>query len=558
MAGKTISDQLDNAGEIKDDWIQQFEKIGEAAVAEQLKKIEMEDVNNEETFQQLINVATDSTAEQHLQAMKENVEDILGVNTTTFDIQKYKDYNKTEIAIKMADYVVHTKNIRPVYIGPAGDDTDLYKYNPDTGTWNYFSSNKLGQLCKTLAKGEYSRHLETEFTRNVVNHPSSMNLNDMGTNEKWVVINNAKKMYLADLSDLKDMRIEDVKKSDQALHKINVDYEPEAECPEFKEFVYELFDQKEKQVQTLQEFLGWLLKYPDRSFKRALIILGVSNSGKSQLAEIVERIFSNENGKKVTNLSIPMLGAKRTFHLDKLERSILNIDKDMTGREIERTDLIKKLAAQESLAVEPKGEDAFTINPSAKFFICSNVAPQIKLDGDGAFHNRFLTLKAPNSVPREDRVKDLGQKIYNKEKEGIFNWMLEGLKRVENQGQFTLMPTADETKRMWYEFGDSISRFIWQVVDLTGDLDDDYIQKDDLYDHYEKWFEQNPDVTEKASRQRFKNEVSNKPEIESQRKPINGVRQQVFTGVDVDISQLNYKPDEFEDTRDEEEIDVEP
>lgn len=552
MADKNIGDNL-GIEESKRKWVKQFEKVGESHLAEKLGEMDIEDVAEEETFQQLINIASDKKAVSYLETMRKDIEDLLGLNRSSFDVEKWKDLPKTEIADKMADHVVNSKQIRPVYMGDEEESIDFYRMNRETGLWEYISKANLYRIGNKMAGSIFTGHTKREFKHNMMFHRNRLKMQEMGTDRNWLPVNGRKKLYLGDLSDLSDLRVEDIEEEDYALHSFNAEYDPEAEAPRFKEFVDTLLDGKEEQIKTLQEFMGWLLRFPDRKFKKALLILGVSNSGKSQLGEMVEYMFQSEYGKSVSNLSMPMLGAKRTFHVNQLESSIVNLDKDLSGRNIENPSTVKKVTAQERLMVEPKGGDSFTVYPTAKHFVAANVSPQIENTSDDAFYGRFLTLKAPNSVPREERTRDLGKKIFEEEASGILNWMLEGLERLERKGEFTLMPTAMRTKRMWWQFGNSIHRFLWQVCDITKDVEEDVVPKDDLYDWYEEWLEGNPDVSSKVTRRKFKSLINEMDAIQEGRTRVRGTRERVFRGVKVNIDDIRDVEEDFKDERSEEE-----
>lgn len=533
--------------DLKKSWIDQFDTIGEHTLKETLKDTDLKDLTEEEIFQQLKHAAGDKKAESYLESMREEILDQLGYEARQeFPLEKYEHLKKNEIAMEMADYALYQLNIMPVDRGETQDSTDLYEYNKDTGIWEYYSDNRIGRLAKTLSEREFTQHLFRQFKSNLKNHPDYKRWQEMGTDPEEIVLTNGKKLLLDDLTDLNDLETMEVGEKDYAIHRINAQYNPEAECPQFKEFIWKLLDQKENQVKTLQEFMGWLLKFPDREFKKALLILGVTNSGKSQLAEIIELLFEKEVGQSVTNLSFPQMGFQRTFHIDKLEGSIINLDKDLSDQTIDDPSVIKKATAQEIISAEPKGDDTIRIKPMAKHIVCANVSPKIENSGDEAFYGRFLTLKAPNSVPREDRVKDLGQKIFKQEADGILNWMLKGLKRLEQQGKFTIDPSPKDTQRMWMEFGDSKARFLWETCEITRDLDEDWIRPDDLYEHYEAWIEDK--MVDKMPRNRFKAKIKDTPGIEYIKKTLEtGSRVHVYAGIDVNTKKIYNLEDQMVD-----------
>lgn len=511
---------------IKERFEQIFDREAETQISNKVEDADLETLVDKQFISDLKQLTNSSKTISYIESMREQIEETLGIQYggTDFNLDKYSDLAKNRIAQKMAEFAVQQMRIRPVDIDVDQDNTNLYQYDETTGTWDYFSSNKIGRLAKKLGQEEYTQHLENNFRRNLVNHEEFMTMEDMGLPDNEILLDN-KKVLMLDTAPNYDTR--SVGMEDYCLYKLNVEYKPTAECPRFEQFVYDLLDGKEKQIKTLQEYMGWMLKYPNNDFKKALIILGVTNSGKSQLADILTAMF---NDRAVKHLSMSQLGLNRRFHVNKLGGAILNIDRDMASQQIESSDTIKQLISQEPINAEPKGEDSRVVDPTAKHFICSNVAPNPANGNDEAFYGRFLTLKAPNTVDKEDRVRNLGEKLFEEEGEGILNWMLEGLHRLEEQGDFTLSPSAYETKMMWNEYGDSAERFLYHCTEQG--TEDDYITTKDLYEEYEMW------VSDKLmSKRTFKNfvqTVKQQSYINKNRREVHGNLKTCFTGLKVD------------------------
>lgn len=528
---------------IKQDFINNWKKIfrnqNEEALIEKiedtdLQKLKEGDTDDREEFlSNLKNIASSQMGESYAESFVEELKAELGIkhDTDAFNIDQYDHLNKTRVAQEMADFCNYQINIRPVEIDNRGDQKHLFRYQPTNGYWDYFSKNKIGRMCKSLAGKKYSAHLEREFTRNLVNHGNYMKLEDMGLDDDRILLKNNQVLETSTEPPYETTRVE---KEDMPLHKINVNYDPEADCPRFKTFVEQLLDGKENQIKTLQEFMGWLLKHPNNDYKKALLILGVTNSGKSQLADIVTELFTD---KSVSNISLNQIGLERRFHIDSLKDKVVNIDRDMSVQYLESSDSVKLVISQENLRVEPKGEDGFTIRPRAKHLICSNVSPKPSNHNDEAFYGRFLTLKTPNTVPKEERETNLGEKLFEEEGSGILNWMLEGLERLERQGDFTLNPSPYETKLMWNEYGDSVQRFLWSCTE-KGDVNTDFIPTSELYEEYEIWVEGK--MLEKEKEQNFINRVKKQPYVKKERKLVNGEnRKMCFFGLKLDSNSGN-------------------
>ena len=517
----TEEEHSEEINSLKQEWINQFKTLEEDRIVQQLEQNPLEKILDDPFYNDLKSIATDKKTPSYLESCREDVQDAIGYDAEDagFPIEKYKDLTQKRIAQEMADFAVYNRLIIPVFVGDKNERRVMYKYDKDNGVWKEFSKNQVGTLCKELSGKLYGGHISTEFNKNLYNHHECVHVDELGLDEDKILLDDKK---ILDISS-KPYKTRSVKPTDRALYKFNVEYNPSATCPRFEEFVETLLDGEEKQIKTLQEFMGYLLKFPNRDYQRALIILGVSNSGKSQLADVLTELFSNS---AFSNLSMTQIGNEKRYHVNKLGYNILNIDRDMSSSQIESEDTVKQVISQERLSVEPKGHDTYDIQPVAKHFVCSNVSPNPQNANDAAFYNRFLTLKAPNPVPKEDRVKNFGKKVFEDEGSGILNWMLKGLERLEEQGGFTLEPSGYETKMMWMEYGNSVSRFLWQCTEKA---DADYkVPTGELYRSYEEWIDGK--LMNRRKKNMFVHEVSQQPYIEKGRSSERGA---VFEGVRV-------------------------
>lgn len=518
--------------ELKKEWMKLFSDEGETEIRNAIENKELEEIAEQEFINELKHASNSEKTISYIETFEDEVKEALGIkhDTDYFQLDKYKDLNKTRLAQEMADFAIHQLNIIPVDVDRKGEQTDVYQYNHNTGAWEYYPENHLGRLCKDLSQKEYSQHLEREFTRNIINHGEFRRKNDMGLPDHELLLSNKEILKLETGPDYETREVEE---DDFALYHVNAEYDPDATCPRFQDLVVNLLDGDEKQVKTLQEYMGWLLKFPNRDYKKALLILGVTNSGKSQLADIITHFFSDP---AVNSLSLNQMGLDRRFHVDKLNDGVVNVDRDMGRGIIEGMDTVKQIISQEQLNVEPKGQDSFVIDPDSKHIFCSNVAPNPDNEADGAFYERFLTLKTPNTVPKEDRVPDLGRKIFMEERNGILNWMLEGLRRLEKQGHFTKQSSPYETKAEWNQYGDSVQRFVWECIE-KGDPDEDYFPAQDLHEEYKIWMQDR--LMQTVKYQTFVRKLTNQPFISKDRRLYDGGKVACFEGIEVDTDSGN-------------------
>jgi len=458
------------------------EHEGEEAVARRLENAHILQLVEDDFYNELEGLAEKGIVKSYLETNRDRIKDELPSSTDdSFEVENYEGLNKTELAKEMARHAIEGKNIIPVDRGDAShEETSFYKYNREEGVYEEFNRNRMTTLASKMAGKHDTRHTENEFLRNMKNSQRRLHIEELGLSQDEILVNNKK---ILDISEPLDPEIRTARPDDYAQHKINVTYSPDEDCPQFKKFIWQLFDDDREAIKTAQEFMGWLLKFPNDRFQKALLILGESNTGKSQLTEIIEHMFDDNS---VKNLSMKMIGADKSFHVSNLSNKIINIDRDMASQTIDSPNVVKQVISQESLDVEDKGTDSYMIKPTAKHVICSNVAPKIENTDDDGFYSRFITLKAPNVVDEEDKIPNLGQKLFEEEASGILNWMLEGLNRLEQNERFTIMREPYQTKSYWNQYGNSLQKFIWYECEATGN-DNDFIPKERLYEIYEVW-----------------------------------------------------------------------
>lgn len=444
-----------------------------------------------------------------------------------FPVSDYAHASKTEIAQELAEWFVTEHVAIPVYTDKQGNKRVYYQFVDEHGYWRKINLDLIESMAKDQIKRFWTRHTKQEFLNQFKAHEDHLFYDEMGLPENEVLCRN----YSVYNIETGEIRIVD--KSDMAMNMINAD--PEKKDVDISIFIDLVEDTlpEESHQKTFQEFLGWCLKYPNADYEKALIILGETDSGKSTLLKIVSKLFEHA---QTSDISMSQLGHERTFHVHHMEESILNIDQDMSSAEITDSSTIKKLTSQEKQFVEPKGKDGFAINPTAKIMVASNVAPNPKTSNDKAIYNRFLTIEAPDRVPKEDQDKKLVDKCATEDMlSGIFHWALEGLKRLEDQGVFSHSPTITETRDKWDKYGSDIHKFLDQCVEFEAGS---YVPTTDLYDCYELWSMERMGDT--IGRKHFIAEMSKHPRMNKKRKRVqDGSSRMVFSNIKVSSDKFN-------------------
>jgi putative DNA primase/helicase len=97
-------------------------------------------------------------------------------------------------------------------------------------------------------------------------------------------------------------------------------------------------------------------------------------------------------------------------------------------------------------------------------------------------------------IPQDQQNKTLAAELEG-ELPGIFNWALEGLKRLLQQGDFTYCDICAEAARQHRFDCDPVAQFLDECVGFPApDSGEVYeIEKDELYQEYRGWSKRNGD-----------------------------------------------------------------
>lgn len=231
----------------------------------------------------------------------------------------------------------------------------------------------------------------------------------------------------------------------------NLNYDPTADCPRFKNYLSEwLPDAQVRDV--VQEFIGYCL-IPNTKFRKALFLYGKGSNGKSMLLEFLQKFFKEH----LSTLSYDNLFSR--FGPANLKDKLVNIYDDTTVSFTKETSNLKNMIAGGQLEAEFKGKDHFTFINVARMIFSSQETPKTS-DHSDAWYGRWFFVKFPNKFKPSNAKKTEIQTALNEELPGIFNWMIEGLKRLMENDGFSDSRELVVSSQEYRSQNDSVSMFM--------------------------------------------------------------------------------------------------
>ena len=319
-------------------------------------------------------------------------------------------------------------------------------------------------------------------------------------------------------------------------NRLTVAYKPDAAAPQcWISFLRELLD--EEDIPTLQEYMGYCL-IPTTKAQKMLMLVGKGGEGKSRIGAVLRAIL----GDNMVNGNLNKVETNRFARAD-LEHALLMVDDDMKTEGLPQTNYLKSIITAElPMDLEKKSQQSYQGELHCRFLGFGNGSLKALYDRSDGFFRRQIILTTRRKS--KDRVDDpfLSEKLIA-EKEGIFLWMLEGLKRlIENNYKFTISEKAKENMTEAVSDGNNIVEFMASEGYFCFKADYEVSNKD-LYAMYMLWCEDNSlKPLSERSFSLFLHENEDRYNLEATNKIYigNGRRVRGFLGIELLVKPNNF------------------
>jgi len=297
-----------------------------------------------------------------------------------------------------------------------------------------------------------------------------------------------------------------------------VEYDPDATCPLFLKFLKRVAPEH---LTFLQEWTGYhLLK--DQRHQRFIILVGDRDNGKSTYLHALTHLLGPEN---VSHESLYQISTDR-FSIARLYGKLANIAADIGPSELKYTGALKIATGEDIGSAQMKYKDKFDFMNYAKLSFSCNQLPKTP-DETGAFHKRHLVLPFNVTIPLDEQDPTLKQKLTSPDElSGILNWALDGLRRLQERGQFDEPTTIEERQTQYRRLSDPIASF---AEDCLIEDRDEYETKADVYKAFAGYCKAGGFVTPSDSM--FFKELKKHTYYHNGSKTIDKQRTQVLLGV---------------------------
>lgn len=210
----------------------------------------------------------------------------------------------------------------------------------------------------------------------------------------------------------------------------------------------------EERVQALREVICSAFFGMGSSFARAVLFYGLAGSGKSQLIEIIKHLLPDNVVTYVTPYNFD-----KPFEVVELSKSLVNICGELNETKKIPGAQFKSVIDGSSIQASRKYGQPFSFSPRAIHFFASNYLPKTE-DTSAGFSRRWLIFSFDRVIPKEEKVRDIGDIIVAQEREAIAAWAIQCSKDLAVAGDYTLPSSHRNTIREMICENDSVLYFL--------------------------------------------------------------------------------------------------
>ncbi|MDK0764990.1 phage/plasmid primase, P4 family [Clostridium perfringens] len=357
-------------------------------------------------------------------------------------------YEEQEKGLKFLPFVLakHLSETRDVYYG--GESFLIY----ENGVYNISGEKEAGRIIMDYMLPNYCIMASIRDCRDQWDILVSKDFDDFNRNPYLVNVRNG-------LLDIRDMSFKEHTPSYLSTVQLNVEYNPQVDCPQFKKFLNEVLDCK--LIPLVQEIVGYLLTTNTAS-QKAFVFWGPARTGKSTLLWVVEYLLLGK--KNVSNIPWQEIGDK--FKTAELLGKLANVFSDLPSKSIDDTGIFKVVTGEDYLMAEKKNKNPFKFKPFARLVFSCNELPRNYVDRTEGFYRRLIIVPFSRQIDKSKIDKSLKYK-FQREKEGILNWALEGLKRLyENNFEFSENELTDGVKKEYKRENNNVISFVEECCEI--------------------------------------------------------------------------------------------
>lgn len=317
---------------------------------------------------------------------------------------------------------------------------------------------------------------------------------------RYSVINTLnKEIYIEDGK----VTVEDHKYDSYLMSQLNVEYDPDADCPNFKlalNNVFQDLEDKEEVIKHYMECWGLSIQSKKENFPLYCLLLGGGENGKSFIVKQTQKVVGMNS---CLNVSINKFTQGAHAEASLLGKLLL-IDDDFKKNDVVDDGFLKKTSETVPITANPKFKNEITFYSNCTSWILANGNPKSK-DVSHGMSRRAQCFPFTHTFTDDERDTKLGDKIAL-ERPGILNLMIKSYLDLVERGKFLKPKSCEMAKNKWIKASNALLAFIDEKCIVTGDYTDN-VKGNHLYEKYKAYVE-NENASYAMTRNNFYDDIA--------------------------------------------------
>ena len=264
-----------------------------------------------------------------------------------------------------------------------------------------------------------------------------------------------------------------------------VKFDTTATCPKWIDFLNKIMIENNALIQYLQRVAGYCLTGKTGEHK-LFLLYGSGANGKSTFVKVLQTILGDYAVKVDSELLIAKPVGTHTTSVTDLKGARLAVAIEVQeGRRLAEA-FVKELTGGDSITARRMRQDNMTFEPTHKIILATNHKPVIH-ETTHALWRRIDLIPFSFVFEKDKQIKDYHDILLSEEKDGIFQWILEGCLEWQRQG-LGEPPEVIEATREYRTDMDILGDFIADRC-IIGPKNE--VSNKELREAYSDWCRQN-------------------------------------------------------------------
>ncbi|MDA2929769.1 phage/plasmid primase, P4 family, partial [Acidobacteria bacterium AH-259-O06] len=274
--------------------------------------------------------------------------------------------------------------------------------------------------------------------------------------------------------DLKTGELREHRREDYLTKLVHFEYNPKAECPQFRKFLYEIMgltpgssEGEQLQIDRLVKYLQKAFGYAstgDVSEKKVFCFFGSGDNGKTTLLEAIRHVLAEYSHQLLIDSLMARTGRETNASLADLAdlrgARFVTTSEGERGQRLAEAKLKYLTAGMGEIKTCRKYENPIMFPATHKLFIDSNYKPHVR-GTDNAIWTRLSPMPFTVTIPPKQVNKKLLTEL-KREGEGILAWLVEGCTEWQRDG-LSDPQEVSESAKTWRDENNPIQDFIDDV-----------------------------------------------------------------------------------------------